>query len=89
MDISLHNLKLKGIIFESHSKPRGKKEKSTNLINFKDFTTDNFFKILGFRLPFCCYVNYVCEQRFDVSVRKALKTRIGIFRGEKKSRKVF
>ena len=73
MDISSHNLKLKGIIFESHSKPRGMREKSTNVINFKDFTTNYFFKVLRFRLPFCCYVNYISEQRCDVSVGKLYK----------------
>ena len=35
----------------------GQEEKSTNLSNFKGFMTLNFFKIFGFRLPFCCYVN--------------------------------
>ena len=33
-----HNLKLKGIIFESHCKPQGKREEfGTNLSNFNNF----------------------------------------------------
>ena len=34
-----HNLKLKCIIFESHCKPWGKREKNTNLSNFINFIT--------------------------------------------------
>ena len=37
-----HNLKLKGIMFESYCKLTGNREKSTNLSNFKDFD----FKLL-------------------------------------------
>ena len=63
--VERHNL-------ESHCKPRGKRKKSTNLSIFKVFMTLNFFKIkiLGFLLYFCCYVNCIYEQHFDVLVGK-------------------
>lgn len=49
---NLHKLKLKGIISESHCEPQGKREKSTNLSNFKEFMISNCFNILGFHFPF-------------------------------------
>ena len=51
---SFVNLKFKGIILESHYKPRGERVKSTDVRNFRGFIALNLLKIWRFWYPFCC-----------------------------------